>query len=280
MASVVKNLSWRFTAVWQRNFDVFLATWKTNLIPPLAETLLYIFGFGLGLGVLLGRGGGAELVFFGRKLHYIQFIVPGVLAISVMFAAFFECTYGSFIRMYYQKTFDAIISTPVMIEEVILGELVWGATRSVIRVALMLIVLAAVDLTTPHLLAGFPHPLVVFPYALLLLPLAFVGGLLFAGLGMLFTSVVPTIDAFNYSNSLLVTPLFLFSGAFFPLGALPGWAHAAAQASPLTHLTDTFRALALGALPAELAWKTAALLAVGAVLSAAAIRLMRRRLIV
>ncbi len=257
MASVVKNLSWRFTAVWQRNFDVFLATWKTNLIPPLAETLLYIFGFGLGLGVLLGRGGGAELVFFGRKLHYIQFIVPGVLAISVMFAAFFECTYGSFIRMYYQKTFDAIIATPVMIEEVILGELVWGATRSVIRVVLMLLVLAGVDLLAPHFIPGFPHPLLVFPHALLIIPLVFIGGLLFAGLGMLFTSVVPTIDAFNYSNSLFVTPLFLFSGAFFPLGALPSWARAAAQVSPLTHLTDAFRALALGEMPAEIAWKAA-----------------------
>jgi len=261
MAGVLENLSWRFAVVWRRNFDVFRITWKTNLVPPLVETLLYTFGFGLGLGLMLGRGGGggggSGIVCHGRELHYLQFLVPGMLAISVLFGSFFECTYGSFVRMYYQKTFDAIIATPVMIEEVILGELVWGATRSVIRVVLMLLVLAGVDLLAPHFIPGFPHPLLVFPHALLIIPLVFIGGLLFAGLGMLFTSVVPTIDAFNYSNSLFVTPLFLFSGAFFPLGALPSWARAAAQVSPLTHLTDAFRALALGEMPAEIAWKAA-----------------------
>jgi len=290
MRVLLGNISWRFRAVWQRNWDVYLATWKTNLLPPTVELLFYLFAFGLGLGGLLAprpgpgaagaAGAAGGFVILGHQLHYLQFLVPGVLAMSVMFSAFFECTYGSFVRMYYQKTFDGIIATPVMLEEVILGEIVWGATLGALRVVLILLLLGAVDLVAPLVATGFPRPLVVWPAALLTVPVAFAGGLVFAALGMCFTAYVPKIDAFNYANSLFVTPLFLFSGAFFPLAELPGWFQRAAELSPLTELVEVFRPLMLGELVGGGLWRTALLLALGPPLTLFAIWRMKQRLII
>ena len=146
--------------VWQRNLDVFFKTWKVNFFPPFIEALLYLTAIGLGIGTYVGAINGVP---------YIDYIAPAVLAISVMNSAFFECTYGSYVRMYYQKSFDAIIATPLSIEDVIAGELLWGATRSVISVTIMLPVLAVFGVIS-------------LPFSLLAIPLAFLGGLTFPAL--------------------------------------------------------------------------------------------------
>ena len=120
--------------VWYQNMVVFTRTWQVNFFPPLVEALLYLFAIGLGIGSYV-----KEI----DCVPYLTFIAPAILAIAVMNSAFFECTYGSYVRMYYQKSFDAMIATPLSIEDVIAGELLWGATRSVIYVFIMLPVLAA-----------------------------------------------------------------------------------------------------------------------------------------
>lgn len=104
-----------------------------NFFPPLVEALLYLFAIGMGIGTYVKEIDG---------IPYVNFIAPAILAIAVMNSAFFECTYGSYVRMYYQKSFDAMIATPLSIEDVIAGEMLWGATRSVIYVIIMLPVLA------------------------------------------------------------------------------------------------------------------------------------------
>jgi len=104
------ELTYRVWKVWMRNFDVFKKTWKVNFLPPLLEPIFYLVALGFGLGQFVSKIEG---------LSYIQFIAPALIAISIMYSSFFECTYGSFVRMYFQKTFDAIISTPINIEEVI-----------------------------------------------------------------------------------------------------------------------------------------------------------------
>ncbi len=169
--SLVKNISWRCWAVWQRNKDVFLKTWKTNFLPPFLEPILYLVAMGLGFGVLIN-----DLVFRGETITYIQFLAPGLLAISIMYGAFFECTYGSFVRMHYQKTFDAMVATPLTIEDVIAGEILWGATKSLINTTIVLVVITAFGL------ADFPG-LVFVPV------IAFLGGMMFASLAMIFTGL-------------------------------------------------------------------------------------------
>lgn len=220
-------ISARSLRVWQRNFSVYRQTWQISFIPPLLEPLLYILAFGMGLAVMVG-----DLQLNGRSLPYTTFIAPALVAVAIMYNSFFETTYNSFVRMYYQKTYDALLATPLNLEEIILGEMLWAATKAVIATTLMGTVLA---------LCG----LFIFPGALLLLPLALLGGLMFAALGMICTALSPGIETFNLPVFLFITPMFLFSGTFFPLQNLPGWAQGVAQALPLTHLVLLARGCAL-----------------------------------
>ena len=180
--------------------------------------------------------------------------------------AFFETTYASFVRMYYQKTFDAMLATPLTLEEVILGELCWAATKALLATTLMLAVIA-------------PFGLVAWPAGLLILPLALLGGLAFAAAGMLFTALVPNIETFNLPVFLFITPMFLFSGTFFPLQNLPEWARLLALALPLTHLVTLARAATMGFAAPELWASLAYLLAFAGFGVPLALRLMRRRLV-
>src|SRR5690606_12771119 len=125
--SVFGNVSYRAWQVWMRDLEVYRTTWKTNFLPPLLEPVLYVLAFGVGMGRLVG-----DIEYQGAVLSYLQFMFPGVIAVAVMFWAFFETTYASFIRMYYQKTFEAIVATPLQAEDLIAGEWLWGASKSVI----------------------------------------------------------------------------------------------------------------------------------------------------
>ena len=228
MSNWLPKLTYRVWLVWRRNFDVFTKTIFVNFLPALMEPILYLGAFGVGLGALIsGSVNGGS---------YIQFIGPGLIAIAVMYGSFFECTYSSFVRMYYQKTFDAIIATPVSVEEVIAGELLWGATRAAINGTIVLAVVAAFGLVSS-------------PLAVLVPVVAFFGGLLFSSLGMCFTALASGIDFFNFPTFLFITPMFLLSGTFFPLQLLhPVLETVALSVLPLTHVVDLTRGLMSGSM--------------------------------
>ncbi|MBW2452697.1 MAG: ABC transporter permease [Deltaproteobacteria bacterium] len=254
-------MSARTFRVWQRNYDIYKQNWKISFVPPLLEPLMYILAFGVGLAVMIG-----ELDLAGVKLSYTAFIAPALVAIAIMYNAFFETTYNSFVRMYYQKTFDALLATPLNLEEIILGEMFWAATKSMIAAILMGLVIS---------LCGF----FVYPGAFLIIPLAALGGLLFAALGMICTALVPGIETFNLPIFLGITPMFLFSGTFFPLQHLPVWAQGVAQCLPLTHLVTLARACSLGIWSVELWFSVLYLLLFTLVFLPLAIALMVRRII-
>jgi lipooligosaccharide transport system permease protein len=256
---VVPKLSRRVWKVWLRNRDVFMKTYKVNFLPPFLEPLLYLFALGFGLGRYI------DVI---EGISYAKFIAPALIAVSIMNSAFFECTFGSYVRMYYQKTFDAIIATPLSIEEVITGELLWGATRSLIYATIMLPVLAAFGL-------------IDLPLSLLIIPFSFIAGFLFATIGMCFTAVTPNINSLNYPTFLFITPMFLFSGTFFPLSLLPQPIQYFALATlPLTHLVMITRALTLATLGGFLLLSFAWIVLVSLILFVLAVNLMKRRLIV
>jgi lipooligosaccharide transport system permease protein len=252
------ELTYRVWKVWRRDFDVFMKTYKVNFFPPLLEPIFYLVALGYGLGTLVQKIQG---------MPYINFIAPALIAISMMNSSFFECTYGSFVRMYFQKTFDAIIATPVSIEEVIAGELVWGATRSLISSSIVVGVVAAFGLITS-------------PLFLLIPIVAFFAGLLFSAIAMCFTSIAPNIDFFNYPAFLLITPMFLLSGTFFPLADLPGFMQIIAKAFlPLTHAVSLTRALIVGNLEFSLLISLIWIAAATPVFFVLSINLMKRKLI-
>jgi len=255
----IPQLSRRVWKVWMRDRDVFMRTIKVNFLPPILEPILYILALGFGLGIFIKEIGGVS---------YAVFLAPGLVAITVMNSAFFECTFGSFVRMYYQKTFDAIIATPLSLEEVVAGELLWGATKSFINGLLVLAVVSALGLIS-------------FPLALLVVPFSFLAGLLFAVIAMCFTAICPTIDTFNYPFFLLVTPMFLISGTFFPLSVLPEALQYLALATlPLTHVVIIIRGLTFGVVEWPMLLSLAWIAVVSSVLFVVSINLMKKRLII
>lgn len=256
-----RNISRRFMRVWNRNLVVYRKIWLVNFLVPLFEPLLYLAAFGVGLSAFIG-----QVPYNGRQLSYILYITPALLAITVMYNSFFENTYASFVRMYYQKTFDAMMATPLSLEDIITGEIVWGATKSVIATAIMLAVVSMFGL-------------VEYPDGLLILPIAFLGGMAFGTIGMVFTGLVPSIDMFNLPIFLFITPMFLFGGTFFPTNALPGWAQTISSVLPLTHLVNLCRAVCLGEFGADSLWAVVYLSVFFVVLFPVALTTMRRRLI-
>jgi lipooligosaccharide transport system permease protein len=254
----VPKLSYRVWKVWSRNKDVFMKTYKTNFLPSLLEPILYLLALGLGLGGFVQSINGES---------YIQFIAPALVAVSMMYSSFYECTYASYVRMYFQKTFDAIIATPITIEEVITGEIMWGATKSLINSSIVLMVILVFGL--------IPSPLF-----LLIPPVSFLVGLLFSSIAMCFTAITPNIDAFNYPSFLFITPMFLLSGTFFPLTTLPEILQIIAQIFlPLTNAVNVTRSLALGNIQFSMITNLAWMFIVTPIFFVLAINLMKKRLI-
>ncbi len=242
--------------VWQRHWTVYTKLYKSSFALNFAEPALYLVAMGFGLGA------------FVQQIHgqpYIKYIAPGIIASSSVFAAVYECTYGTYIRMTFQKTFDAILSTPVNLNDLVAGELVWGATKSVIF---------GITITIVVTLFG----LVDSPLIVLAIPFIFLGGLVFAQLSVMFAAVVPGIDSFSYFYTLFMTPLFLFSGIFFPLDAMPPMVAKLAFFTPLYHLVNVCRALSSGACSDALAGAVWIVIMV-ALLWPFPFKLMRKRVI-
>jgi len=210
--------------VWQRHFTVYTKLYKSSIVLNFVEPILYLLALGVGLGAFIKDINGVP---------YINFIAPGIIASSSMFAATYECTYGTYVRMTFQKTFDGILATPVNIDDLIAGELIWAATKSMFYGTIIIIALSV-------------FRLVDSPLVMLIIPVLFISGLIFAELSMIYTAVVPGIDSFNYYYTLIMTPMFLFSGIFFPLDTFPPAISCIASFTPLFHLTNICRAFTWG----------------------------------
>lgn len=243
--------------VLRRHLIIFSRNWKVNITFNFFEPLLYIAALGLGLGAYVQPMEG---------LPYLNYLAPGLVASSAMFATSYECTYGTFVRMEFQKTFQAMVATPVSMDDVITAEMLYGAFKSVLYGSVILLVILALGLVSS-------------PWALLVPPVLIVAGLLFAELSMLWTGLVPNIDNFNYFFSLIMTPLFLFSGIFFPLSGLPRLVRDVAWFSPLYHVVNLVRGLVLGQVGPGLGWDFVWLLALTVLLFPPPIHLMRRLVI-
>jgi lipooligosaccharide transport system permease protein len=242
--------------VWQRNFTVYTKLYKSSIVFNFIEPTLYLVALGFGLGAFVKEINGVP---------YINFIAPGIIASSSMFATASECTYGTYIRMTYQKTFDAILATPVNIDDLVAGELMWGATKSMFYGTIIMLVISVFGLVDSTLI-------------ILVVPVLFISGLIFAETSIIAVALVPGIDSFSYFFTLLLTPSFLFSGIFFPLDSLPPVVAKIAFFTPLYHLVNICRSLASG-LSHDVLWEIVWLAAVAVLLSPYPFRLMKRRVI-
>ena len=247
----------RFLAVWRRNFLVWRKLAIPSILGNLADPLIFLFGLGYGLGSLLGNMGGTS---------YFAFLAGGFLASSSMFAATFEALYSAFSRMHMQKTWDAFLNTPMTLEDILAGEWAWAATKSLAAGACMLAVVAAF---------GFAAS----PLALGTIPVVMLIGLAFAGIGLAFNALATGYDFFSYYMTLVLTPMMMLSGVFFPTDQLPAAVQIAAQILPLSHGVALTRPLLLGEIPQSILLHVGVLLAYAVGGFALAVVLTRRRLL-
>lgn len=252
----MKLFSYRFIHVWQRNRDVFLRLWHTEAPGFVIEPVIVLLVLGLGLGAYLGMIGGTQ---------YIDFIAPGIVASYAMYSAVFEGTYGAYIRMVNQSTYDAILATPLSAEDITAGEIFWGATRSLITGTAILAVSAAFQL-------------VHSPLALLVPFVIFLEGLMFTALSVFFTSIVPSINSFNYYYTLFINPMFFVAGVFFPLSGFPPIIQNLSWIAPLTSVVHIVRALFTGQPDANVWLALAIIIAFTTFFFLISLMTMRRRL--
>ncbi len=244
-------------AVWQRNLTMYRRTWKLNLLPNFFEPLLYLASIGIGVGAYVSGMGGTS---------YVAFLAPGLVGVAAMNGASFEVTYNAFVRLNFEKTYEAMLTTPIEPEDVLAGEVLWAVTRASIYGGCFFLVLAVLGLA----------PL---PAALWALPVIPLTGLLFAALGIAFSLRIPSIDLFSFYFTLFLTPLFLFSDVFFPLQErLAGGWLTLAEALPLLHPVRLLRAAFGGGFSWVLVWDVAYVLGMSAALLVLAARVTRRRL--
>src|SRR5262245_36132656 len=247
----------RFTPVWRRNLLVWRKLAVASVLGNIADPLLYMLALGYGIGSLVGNVSG---------MSYIEFIGTGMVCQSAMFTASFEGMYSAFSRMHVQRTWDGIINAPIALDDVVLAEWIWAASKSVLSTVAILAVIMAL---------GYGHTWL----ALWILPLGFLVGLVFGAFGLVMNALAPGYDFFTYFFTLILTPMLLFSGVYFPVDAMPAWLASVANFLPLKHAIDIARPLMTGRVPDAILLHVAVLLLYAALAYYVALVLTRRRLL-
>jgi lipooligosaccharide transport system permease protein len=194
------------------------------------------------------------------------FVAPGMVVSTAMFAAAYECTYGAYVRMIHQKTYEAILTTPLSLEDVVGGDILWGASKGLFNGTVMLAVVWLFGLTSSAWILAVPVVVALL-------------ALLFSGLSLLVAALARSFEFFNYYLTLVITPMFLFSGVFFPLDSLPHWAQLLARFLPLTYAVQAARVLMQGRPSLEALLPMLGMIPAIGLVSLVAACLVRRRLI-
>lgn len=247
----------RALRVWRRNLESWKRFAVSFFVANLGEPVFFLLAMGYGLGRFVSDIDG---------LPYAVFLAPGIIASTAMNSASFETTFGSFTRMTEQHTYVAILATPCSVADIVAGDILWAATKSLLAVCLILVITALFGL--------LPSPL-----ALALVPVGFLVGLMFGGLGMVVTARAPSYDFFSYYFT-FISMMFAFAGVFFPLQGLPPWAQVLAWMLPLTHAVRICRGFTSGTPGVHLLGDFAWIVVVTVLAFVVAERMVRRRLLV
>jgi len=248
----------RLYSVWYRHMRVYTRNLLSNGLPPFLEPLLFLVGVGLGLGRYITES--------MEGLAYIEFLGTGLLVTTAMFTASFECTYGTFIRLEYDRVYDGMLAAPITASNLIVGEILWAGTKGFIFSFAVLCILTAFQIL--HL-----------PQALLAPFVGFLTGVMFASMSLLVTSFVKTINHFNFYMTGFLSPMFFFSGVVFPVSNLPPTVRFVAEIVPLTHVVRLARAACTRRYNVHLLGDLAYIAVFIVLVGALAVRRLRRRLV-
>jgi lipooligosaccharide transport system permease protein len=211
----------------ERNLLAYRHNWIV-LLSGFFEPVLYLLGIGFGIGALVKNIPLGE----GHSVSYAVFVAPALLASSAMNGAIYESTFNLFYKLRYAKTFETVIATPVGVEEVTLGEVIWAVARGGLYSMGFLVFMLALGLIRS-------------PWALLAMPAAILIGFAFAALGSALTTLMRSWQDFDLVT-LLLQPMFLFSATFFPITVYPTALQVVVQLTPLYHGIDLIRSLTIG----------------------------------
>ncbi|MFN2484189.1 MAG: ABC transporter permease [Candidatus Limnocylindria bacterium] len=215
--------------VTHRNLLVYRRTWRGSLFFSFLQPLLFLTAMGLGLGQLMGANDTSVL----GGVPYPSFLAPGLLAAACMQTAVFECSWPILSKIRWGRNYEAMLATPLNVDDVLFGELAWMGVRvTTVSVAFLAIIIAFGIATSP--------------LALLALPAAIVTGLGFSAAMIAFTATQQNDSGFTWVFRFVMNPLFLFSGVFFPVDRLPDAIEWVARATPLYHGAALVRGLVLG----------------------------------
>lgn len=245
-------------SVWRRNILVWRKLLGPSVVINFGEPLVYLLGLGYGLGLFIGRM---------AEMPYLTYLASGIVASTAMNAASFEGMYSVYTRMVPQHTYDAMLATPLDVDDVLAGEMLWCATKSLISGAAILVVAGVLGATS-----GLQ--------SLLALPVVFLTGLCFAGPAIVMSAISPGYDFFNYYFTLVITPMFILCGVFYPIESLPELMQGLVQVLPLTHAVALARPLVAGQPVTDPALHVLVLLLYAAAGYYASVVLVRRRLVV
>ncbi len=245
------------TGVMSREVANFRTFWKATTFSALLEPTIYLLAFGLGLGATIVNG--------VDGLSYVEFVGTGMVATAVIFSSALPAMFGTFVKHRFQRTYDAILAAPVDVEELVTAEMLWISLRAGVYGCFPLIVSFAFGLDPT---AG-----------MLLVPLfGFITALGFSAFGIAVAGTVSKIDQFNYVTTVVITPLFLVAGTFFPIDQLPQGFQVAAQFNPLYQLVELVRGAAFGFEPVDVL-RVVALMAFSLGMWRLAVRRMTLRLV-
>lgn len=233
--------SLRWMPVWRRNFLVWRKLAIPSVVGNFIDPMLFMLGLGYGLGQMLPEIDGVP---------YLNFLAAGTLCYSTMNSATFEALYSAFSRMHVQKTWDGILNAPIMLDDVLLAEWLWAASKALLSGLAILVVISLMGLAQ--------SPLILWA-----IPLALLIGLCFAGLGLVVNALAPNYDFFMYYFTLVISPMMLMSGVFFPVQQLPELLQHVSSALPLRHAIDLVRPLMVGKTPDHIALSVLVLLGYG-----------------
>lgn len=255
----------RLFSVWFRHMRVYTQHIISNGFPPFFEPLIFLAGVGLGLGRYIEPIDGRP---------YVQFLAIGLLITSSMWTAFFECTFGTFIRMEFQKTYDGMLAAPVTAENLIVGEMLWAASKGFFFSFAVLCMLTLVSLIWPKAMPMLPMPnVLIAPFV------GFSNAFMFATMALLITSFVKTINHFNFFMTGVISPMFFFSGVVFPVSNLPEVIRPVAEIVPLTHSVRIIRSICDSNYSIFLVWDVIYIILFTLVVGMLAVKRLKKRLI-
>ncbi len=249
-------LSLRFIPVWRRNVRVWGKLKWPSILGNFGEPLLYLIALGYGFGRLVGDI---------DDMPYMVFLASGIVCSSAMTTASFEAMYSAFTRMTKQQTWGSMLDAPMNVDDIVLGEVAWGATKALMSATAILLVSSLLGLVSG-------------PQAILVLPVVLLLGFCFASCAMVVTALSPSYDFFLYYFTLVMTPMVLLSGVFFPLDQLPELVAWGAFMLPLAHGIEIVRPLMTGGTPTLVPLHLAVIAAYAVTGFWLSVMLVRRRL--